>query len=134
MEAAKHSLGSRGLSSRCQVLGGDFFEAIPAGGDVYILQHVIHDWDDEHATKILTSCHKAMRLGGKLLLMEMVIPPGNKPFLGKFLDLGVLMMESGARERSELEYRSLLSRARFQVSRILSLLSPDSIIEAVWNP
>jgi hypothetical protein len=134
VEAAKNSLEARGLSSRCEVFGGDFFEAIPKDGDVYILQHVIHDWDDEHATKILRNCHQAMSPGRKLLLVEMVIPPGNKPFLGKFLDLGVLMMESGARERTELEYRNLLSSAGFHVSRIIALPSPDSIIEAVWEP
>jgi 2-polyprenyl-3-methyl-5-hydroxy-6-metoxy-1,4-benzoquinol methylase len=134
VEAAKHLLESRGLSSRCEVLGGDFFEAIPNGGDVYILQHVIHDWDDERATKILRNCHRAMSPGRKLLLVEMVIPPGNKPFLGKFLDLGVLMMESGARERTELEYRHLLSRAGFHVSSIVPLPSPDSVIEAVRRP
>jgi len=131
VEAAKQLLQSRGLSSRCQVLGGDFFEAIPEGGDTYLLQHVIHDWDDEHAKKILKNCHQAMPPNGKLLLVEMVIPSGNKPFLGKFLDLGVLMMESGARERTELEYRTLLSAAGFDVRKIRALPSPDSLIEAV---
>jgi hypothetical protein len=72
-----------------------------------------------------------MPTGSKLLLVEMVIPPGNKPFLGKFLDLGVLMMESGARERTESEYRDLLSKAGFHVSSIIPLPSPDSVIEAV---
>jgi hypothetical protein len=134
VEAARHLLESRGLLGRCQVLGGDFFEAIPNGGDVYILQHVIHDWDDEHATKILRNCHHAMSPGSRLLLVEMVIPTGNEPFLGKFLDLGVLMMESGARERTESEYRDLLSRTGFHVSRIIPLPSPDSVIEAVRQP
>jgi hypothetical protein len=134
VEVARNVLESRGLLSRCQVLGCDFFEAIPKGGDVYILQHVIHDWDDEHATKILRKCQQAMPPGSKLLLVEMVIPTGNEPFLGKFLDLGVLMMESGARERTELEYRDLLSRAGFHVSSIIPLPSPDSVIEAVRQP
>jgi hypothetical protein len=134
VEAAKHLLESCGLLSRCQVLGGDFFEAIPKGGEVYILQHVIHDWDDEHATKILRNCQQAMPPGSKLLLVEMVIPTGNEPFLGKFLDLGVLMMESGARERTELEYRDLLSGAGFHVSSIIPLPSPDSVIVAARQP
>jgi hypothetical protein len=75
-----------------------------------------------------------MSPGGKLLLVEMVIPSGNKPFLGKFLDLGVLMMESGARERTELEYRDLLSKAGFHVNSIIPLPSPDCVIEAVRQP
>lgn len=134
VEAAKSSLESQRLSSRCQVVGGDFFEAIPRGGNIYILQHVVHDWDDENATKILKNCHDAMPPHAKLLLVEMVIPRGNRPFMGKFLDLGVLMMESGARERTEKEYRDLLSAAGFDLRRTIPLPSPDSILEAVRTP
>lgn len=130
-EEAKSLLESHGLSNRCQVVGGDFFEAIPGGGDVYVLQHVLHDWDDKNAARILENCRRAMAGNGKLVLVEMVIPLGNGPFLGKFLDLGVLMMESGARERTETEYRKLLSGARFELSRVIGLASPDSVIEAV---
>jgi len=72
--------------------------------------------------------------GSKLLLVEMVIPIGNEPFPEKFLDLGVLMMESRARERTELKYRDLLSRAGFHVSSNIPLPSPDSVIEAVRQP
>ncbi|MGA2242502.1 MAG: methyltransferase [Verrucomicrobiota bacterium] len=134
VEIAKGFLESQRLLARCQVLGGDFFESVPEGGDTYLLQHVVHDWDDENATKILRNCHRAMPPDGKLLLVEMVIPFGNRPFLGKFLDLGVLMMENGARERTELEYRNLLSVAGFDVTRIIPLPSPDSVIEAVRKP
>lgn len=134
VEAARSLLESQHLSSRCQVVGGDFFESVPGGGDIYILQHVIHDWDDERASRILKNCHDAMPPEAKLLLVEMVIPRGNSPFLGKFLDLGMLMMESGARERTEKEYRDLLSSAGFDLSGITQLPSPDSILEAVRRP
>ena len=131
IEASQSLMASNGVSGRCQIVAGDFFEAIPEGGDVYILKHVVHDWDDEHATRILKNCCRAMPPDGKLLLVEMVIPLGNRPFLGKFLDLGVMMMAKGARERTEEEYRNLLSSAGFDVSKIVPLPSPDSIIEAV---
>jgi ubiquinone/menaquinone biosynthesis C-methylase UbiE len=130
LEASQNVIATKGLADRCQVVGGNFFEAIPAGGDIYILKHVVHDWDDEHAITILKNCHRVMPPEGKLLLVEMVIPPGNRPFLGKFLDLGVMMMANGARERTEEEYRDLLSRAGFNIMRTLPLPSPDSVIEA----
>lgn len=130
VEAAKGFLESQRLLNRCRVLGGDFFESVPEGGDIYFLQHVLHDWDDENADRILRNCHRAMPPDAKLLLVEMVMPSGNKPFLGKFLDLGVLMMENGARERTEVEYRDLLSEAGFDVTKIIPLPSPDSLIQA----
>ncbi len=131
---AKGFLEAQRLLNRCQVLGGDFLESVPEGGDLYLLQHVLHDWDDENASKILRNCRRVMPPDGKLLLVEMVIPSGNDPFLGKFLDLGMLMMESGACERTENEYRDLLSASGFHMTRIITLPSPDSIIQAVPNP
>lgn len=131
VEASQNLMASKGLAGRCQVVGGNFFEAIPEGGDVYILKHVVHDWDDEHVIRVLRNCYRAVPPDGKLLLVEMVIPPGNQPFLGKFLDLGMMMMANGARERTQEEYRNLLSSAGFDVSRIIPLPSPDSIIQAV---
>jgi hypothetical protein len=134
LEASPSLVESKELSGRCEIVGGDFFKAVPEGGDIYLLKHVLHDWDDERATTILENCHRAMLPGAKLLLVEMVIPTGNRPFLGKFLDLGVLMMADGARERTEPEYRDLLSAAGFNLTHIRSLPSPDSVIEAVRRP
>jgi hypothetical protein len=129
-EGAKKSLASAGVSDRCEYIGGDFFVAVPSGGDAYILASVIHDWDDERSLAILKNCRRAMGGAAKLLLVEMVIPPGNTSFFGKLLDLNMLVNFSG-RERTESEYRNLLSASGFQLTRIVPTRTPSSLIEAI---
>jgi hypothetical protein len=130
IEEAKKKLGSAGLSDRCACIGGNFFKAIPSGADVYVMASIIHDWDDEHAITILRNCGKAMPAGAKLLLVEMVIPPGDTPFFGKLLDL-MMLVNLGGRERTEDEYRDLLAAGGFHVTKIIPTKTPSSIIEAV---
>jgi len=77
------------------VVAGDFFVSVPAGGDAYILKRVIHDWDDERAEAILRNCHRAMPEHGRLLVIELVLPPGNDPSLGKLFDL-LMLVDLGA--------------------------------------
>jgi hypothetical protein len=103
---------------------------VPAGGDAYMMKHIIHDWDDARATTILKNCHRAMSGKGKLLLAEMVMPPGNEPNFGKWLDVGMLIFTGGC-ERTEGEYRELLAGAGFRLTRIVPTPSPVSVIEAV---
>ncbi len=123
--------GATGLiSERCEAVGGDFFASVPAGGDAYIMKHIIHDWDDEHSLKILRNCHESMTEGGKVLVVEMVIPPGDTPSLGKFLDLEMLLFLRSF-ERTEAEYRALFERAGFEITRIVPTPSPYSVIEGV---
>ena len=129
-EGAKSSLASAGVSDRCEYIGGDFFVTVPTGGDAYLLASVIHDWDDEKSIEILKNCRRAMGGTAKLLLVEMVIPPGDTFFFGKLLDLNMLVNFSG-RERTELEYRNLLSDAGFQLTRIVPTKTPSSLIEAI---
>jgi SAM-dependent methyltransferase len=118
------------FQDRCEVVGGDLFDAVPEGGDAYILRHVIHDWDEPRATTILRNCRRAMRSGGRLLLVEIVIPPGNGRSLGKLLDLEMLVL-AGGRERTEAEYRALLAAAGFRLERIFPTASPVSVLEGV---
>ena len=117
-----------GLADRCTAVGGDFFQAVPAGGDAYLLRHIIHDWDDEKSRAILQNCRQAMGGRGKLLIVESVIPPGNDPFFAKFLDLSMLVLPGG-QERTEAEYRSLYEGASFRLSRIVRTQSEISVIE-----
>src|SRR6516165_8418368 len=93
------------IAARCEIVGGDFFKSVPADGDGYILSRVIHDWDDDAALKILHNCRSAMRLDGRLLLVEGVSKPPNEPDPNKFLD--VWFIGDGGCERSEAEYRAL---------------------------
>lgn len=130
IEEAKSRLQALDFADSCTVVSGNFFESIPAGGDVYLFKHIIHDWDEEKSIAILKNCHQVIAQHGKVLLFEMVIPPGNEPSFSKFLDLNMLVM-AGGRERTEEEYRMLLQAAGFQLTRIIPTSSPISVIEAV---
>lgn len=128
VEGAAEVLAAHGVADRCEAVGGDFFRSVPAGGDAYILKHIIHDWSDEECLTILGHCHAGMTAGGKVLIVEMVIPGPNVPSVGKFLDLIMLTFLTG-RERTEGEYRVLLDRAGFELTRIVPTPSPYSVIE-----
>jgi len=118
-----------GLAHRCRAEGGDFFAVVPTG-DAYVMKHIIHDWPDDKSTTILRNCRTAAKPGAKLLLVEMVIPPGNGPSPGKLLDLEMLVIASG-KERTETEYAELLAGAGWKLTRIVSTKSPTSVIEGV---
>ncbi len=111
------------IAPRCEIVGGDFFKAVPEGGDIYILQQIIHDWDDELATKILTNCRKAMVDNGRLLVVDAVLAPGNNQDLNKFTDLHVLLGAKGAKERTEAEFQKLFQDAGLELTRIISTAS-----------
>jgi ubiquinone/menaquinone biosynthesis C-methylase UbiE len=130
IEGARPRIEAEGLAQRCKLVAGDFFKSVPSGGEAYLLKWIIHDWDDERATAILKNCHRAMAKGGKLLLIEAVIPRGNEPFFGKLIDLNMLVM-TGGRERTEDEYRALFEAAGFKLLNIIPTPSPMSVIEGV---
>jgi hypothetical protein len=131
IERAKRFLEAEGVLERCQLAAGNFFESVPEGGDAYILKHIMHDWDDERAIAILKQCHKVMPDNGKVLVAEQVIPPGNEPFMGKLLDLHMLVMAPGGRERTEAEYRALFEKAGFMLTRIVPTPREMSIVEGI---
>ena len=127
---AERLLATAGVIDRCELVAGDCLEAVPAGGDVYILSWVIHDWDDEQSITILKNCRHAMGDDARLLLIEQVIPPGNDPSLSKFYDLHMLVL-TGGRERTKIEYRELLDAADLELTRVIPTGVPRSIIEAL---
>lgn len=122
-------LESAGVAERCKIVGGDFFEAVPSGGDAYLLTKVIHDWDDTQATAILSSCRRAIRADGKLLVVDAVVPAGNNPHPGKLSDMNMLVINAGGRERTEAEFEALLKAAGFRLTRIVSTRGESSVIE-----
>ena len=128
IERANERIQASGLLDRCQLVSGSFFDAVPEGADAYILRHIIHDWDEEKCLTILRNCHRAMPPASKLLVIESVIPPGNEPFHGKFLDLHMLLIPGG-KERTENEYRTLFERAGFELTRIVPTGAEVSIVE-----
>jgi hypothetical protein len=128
IQRAGVAIESAGLSARIALKAGNFFESVPSGGDAYLLRHIIHDWEDSKAVRILQNIHRAMAKNGRLLIVESVIPPGNEPFFGKLLDLTMLVV-AGGQERTEEEYRRLLGQAGFRLARIVATASDVSVIE-----
>jgi hypothetical protein len=127
---AAQPIASAGLADRCRIESGDFFKAVPAGADAYVMRHIIHDWNDEQCRTILKNIHSVMPAHGKLLVIESVIPPGNDPFGGKLLDL-VMLLIPGGKERTAEEYRKLFASAGFILSRIVPTPGEISVIEGV---
>jgi hypothetical protein len=123
-------LRAAGVADRCEIVSGSFFEEVPAGGDAYVLQTVIHDWDDEPSVRILQSCRRSMGDGAKLMLVEQVVPTGNDYHSSKFDDLNMLVFYQG-HERTAEEFRVLLATAGFRLWRILPTSFQWSVVEAV---
>jgi O-methyltransferase domain/Dimerisation domain len=123
-------LDARGVSNRVTIEPGNFFESVPAGADAYILSHIIHDWNDDQCLTILGHVCKAMNPTGRLLIVEMLIPPGDTPHPGKLLDMAMLV-QMGGQERTTAEYGLLLSKAGFRLARVVPTNSAASIVEAV---
>ena len=132
LQTAEQRLGDAGLLDRCRLVGGDFFESVPAGGDLYVLKHIVHDWDDERATAILRNVRTAITTDAKLVLIEHVIVPGNDPvhIPGKMIDL-VMLAVHGGHERTEEEFRALLDGAGFDLTAAVPTSAGVSVIEAV---
>jgi hypothetical protein len=129
VERARALLGREGLSGRSECVGGDFFEAVPAGADLYLLKCIVHDWDDAEAVAILRSCRRAMTRDARLLLVEAVIPPGNDACLGKLMDVNMLVIHGGL-ERSRAEFAALLDKAGFALADVIITGSTVDLVEA----
>jgi hypothetical protein len=126
-----HSIEKNSLSHRCTVLGGSFFDFIPEKADAYVMKHVLHDWNDEKSIEILRNCEKAMKSNSKLLVIESVIPIGNAPHPGKFMDINMMAM-TGGKERTESEFSLLFESAGLRLERLIHTNSPTlSILEVV---
>ncbi|TMA81476.1 MAG: methyltransferase [Deltaproteobacteria bacterium] len=129
---AREQIAARGLAARCQAVGGDFFAEVPSGGDGYLLKHVIHDWDNERATTILRNCRRAMAPTGTLLLVEGTYPPRVEQSLasrGAAANDVNMLVNTGGRQRSEEEFRSLFAAAGFTLTRIIPTPINVSVIE-----
>lgn len=125
-------LDATGVRDRCEVVGGDFFASVPAG-DVLTLKTVLHDWDDDDCVTILRRCREATGddPAARLLVIEMVLPDDGSPHPGFFMDINMMVLNHGGRERKTSEYAELLDRAGFRLHRTLPTLGPASIVEAL---
>ncbi|NKY89387.1 methyltransferase [Nocardia veterana] len=128
-DSAARRFSTAGLDDRVDITHGSFFESVPEGGDAYLLKHVLHDWPDDRAVQILRAVRAAMRPAARLVVVEIVLPQHDRPHPGKYIDLEMLI-NSGGRERSAEEYRKLLARGGFALTRIAETVSPESVLEA----
>jgi hypothetical protein len=126
---ANEVLARHGLSERCTIVPGSFFETAPAGADAYLLKSIVHDWDDDEAIAILKVCRRAMRADAKLLLIERIIGRPNESSMNKFSDLNMLVM-LGGRERTGQQYADLCQAAGFRFRRVVQAGMFFGIIEA----
>jgi O-methyltransferase domain/Dimerisation domain len=120
---------SRSLTDRVTIEAGSFFDRVPSGADAYVLSHIIHDWSEDQCLTILGNCRRAMNPGGRVLIIEMVLPDGDTPHPGKMLDI-MMLVGPGGQERTEREYSTLLGKAGLRLSRLVPTESPVSVVEA----
>lgn len=119
LEGARPAIEARGLADRVEVRGGSFFDEVPSGGDLYLLKHILHDWDDEQAERILRACHRAAPPGSTLVAVERVLGPGSNP-IDYVADLLMLVM-FGGKERSKPEFEALFGRTGYQLEQVVPI-------------
>jgi O-methyltransferase domain len=118
------------VMERCTVTSADMFVAVPGGADAYIMKHILHDWPDEVCVKILKACRKGVNPGGKLLVVDHVLQPGNDFHPGKLLDLQMLIFPGGC-ERTEKQFSGIFTASGWKLSRVIPTRVPESIVEGI---
>ncbi len=125
---AREALRALGLEARCVVVEGNFFETVPAGADLYLMRHVIHDWTDEQSVQILRNCRKVVPPHGRILIVEFGVPGANEASLGKDADM-IMLTFPGGQERTQGEYEALFERSGFRLNRAVPTKSPVWLFE-----
>lgn len=125
---ARETLASQGLGERVECVGGDFFASVPSA-DVYLLKHILHDWDDERCTLLLSHCAKAMRPGGRVVVVELVLPDVDQPGLAPLMDINMLALVPG-RERTQAGYAKLFEAAGLKLANVIQTKTPFVVLEA----
>jgi hypothetical protein len=132
-EARSHLAGA-GIEGRCTIVTGSFFDVVPGAADAYLLKSILHDWDDDPAVEILRNCRRAMATHARLFVIERLAPEQ----LGDSAhDRGIaqsdlnMLIGTGGRERTEMQYRNLLGLAKLRITRIREVTEPYRVIEAV---
>ncbi|MFQ5690727.1 MAG: methyltransferase [Gemmatimonadota bacterium] len=123
-------IAERELADRIAIEEGSFFVEVPAGGDAYLLSHIIHDWNEEQCLTILGNCRDAIPADGRVLIVEFVLPSGDTPHFGKLSDM-VMLAIPGGEERTKREYATLLGKAGLRLTRVVPTETPVSVVEAV---
>ena len=119
------------VADRCEVIGGDLLQGVPGGADAYVIKRVLMIWGDEQVVRVLRLCAEALPEGGKVLVVEMVMPTGNDPSPARTFDLLMLLANEGGRVRTEAEFRTLFAAAGLRLARVIPTASPNRILEGV---
>jgi hypothetical protein len=132
LESAQELLVTRGVARRVELVAGSFFDegSVPKGADVYMLKHILHDWDDERCVAILRNCRAAMEPGARLLVIEALVEDATEDY-GALADLHMMVVCCDGRERARSEYEKLLALAGFRLDRVLEAPTPVAILDAV---
>jgi predicted O-methyltransferase YrrM len=128
---ARATLQAAGVADRCEVVGGDFFDAVPQGADGYILCNVLHDWDDGRAVQILGVCRRAMHDHGRVLIIERLIGDDPARALPVLLSDIMMLVVSGGQERTNAEYAQLLTDAGLSMGKVQPVAAPYGVIEGM---
>jgi hypothetical protein len=132
IEGARALIAREGVTERCDAVGGDMFAAVPSGGDVYLLSHVLHDWDDERSIRILTACRQTVTTDATVLVLDRVMPeivqPTSAAQANHLIDLTMMVRTAGGLERTALQFEALLKAAGLRLEAILPTEVADSVI------
>jgi O-methyltransferase domain len=120
-----------GCDGRFSTEAGSFFESVPEACDAYMLKHIIHDWSDEHCQTILRLMREKLPKEGRVLVCEMVVPDEPGPSPAKMLDIEMLVMTVGGKERTAQEFGELFASSGLRLNRIVPTSRPISVIEAL---
>jgi predicted O-methyltransferase YrrM len=130
---ARDSLTAGDHGERIELVGGDFFDEVPAGGELYVLKSVLHDWEDEQALRILQNVHRASAPGGSLAVIEALLPSEPAPSFTHLMNL-LMLTVAGGRERTLEDYQALFDQAGYRLKGAIpapSSTAPWSVIEAI---
>lgn len=130
IDEARKVLETADVAARCELVAGDYFASLPRGGDVYVLKSIIHGMDDANTLRLLRNCRQSMADGGRLLVIQVIVPPGNAPARIKMSDL-LHLVSGGGQERTEAEYRALFDAAGFNLIQVYPTGATFSILEGI---
>lgn len=128
-ERARANIAAAGLADRCRIVPTNFFESVPAGADAYSLRHIVHDWYDDDASRILSNIATVLPAGGRVLVIEAVVPSEIEPSPAVLFDM-VMMMIPGGMERTAEHYSALFAASGLALHSVTPTASPVSVVEA----
>jgi len=117
-DAAYPLLERAGVSDRCKIVSGSFFDQVLPAADAYAIKFILHDWSDDDSIRILSNCRRAMTAGGRVLIIEHVMPEQSVPDFARFMDMNMLVLTEGGRERTKQEFSQLLAAADLELRTV----------------